>query len=715
MKRARLPGVSALKNDCQRGPEQPSPRIRRFFWTNRPERHDPAGRPDRMRGKIFWLLIGLALFSGPGVLLAEPLILDDTRPDFQADGRLEMLTDPSGTMDLQQAMGSPHFKAIGPGTFNAGFSSETLWLRLPVRNLSTEPGRFLLEIAWSFIDSLVLYYVVNGRVWRGVHTGNMRGFDSRSIEHRNFLFSVPSDLPRDYQIYMRIASEDLVVLPITFYDRDAFWHRDRTENQLLGFYYGMVGVIFVLNLFLFLTLRERVYLYYLAYCAAMGLFHIFYNGMAYGLWPESPVWNKYGFVFSFVAARMTALLFIMEFLELRKRMPATYRLCQALLGLDLVGSLLTMLFGYQAVGIYIQATIFPGLAFAVYLGIAGVRRGFRPAWIYLIGFAVLIGGFLILNLRNIDFLPHNYVTHYTGQFGSALELALLSLALADRISVLRRRLEYFNERLEKEVQERTGALNRALADLRRRDQTHALEMELAHSIQNDIMPPESASLPRFRMRRYSSTLVPVGGDYFDVFRLADGLSGAAIADAAGHGVSAALVTCMAKACFREAAGAHSPREMLLIVNDILCRVLRGYEYLTAAVFLVSADRELRYSSAGHRPSLFLSRVSNSIEQLDTRGILLGIFGNDDLATRSLEETTRTVSPGDRLFLYTDGLTDATNDANERFGEERLADCLMATREQGLNQVAEELIRKVTAHRGANPPEDDASFAIIEFL
>jgi phosphoserine phosphatase RsbU/P len=159
----------------------------------------------------------------------------------------------------------------------------------------------------------------------------------------------------------------------------------------------------------------------------------------------------------------------------------------------------------------------------------------------------------------------------------------------------------------------------------------------------------------------------VGGDYHDVIPLSETKLGICIADVVGKGVSAARLMANVQATVRAYASEHAaPSWLCRRVNEVLCNNLADDKFVTLFYGILDAEtRSLRYTNAGHLPPL-LVRSDGSHDTLSDGGAVLGVFRD-----WNYEEGVAHVDADDRLFLFTDGITEAMRSDNEEFGEGRL--------------------------------------------
>jgi sigma-B regulation protein RsbU (phosphoserine phosphatase) len=240
----------------------------------------------------------------------------------------------------------------------------------------------------------------------------------------------------------------------------------------------------------------------------------------------------------------------------------------------------------------------------------------------------------------------------------------------------------------------------------------AQELETARRIQASILPARSPTLPGLAVAVRYVPMTAVAGDFYD-FLPRQGRLGLLVADVSGHGIPAALVASMVKVAL-EAQGGHAGQPQLVLqgMNGVLCRTLDG-PFVTAIYADVEpATGRFRLAGAGHPPALLYRRASGTVEALLENGLLMGFDARAEYAAREWQ-----ACPGDRLLLFTDGVLDASNAADELFGLERLGAILRANAGLTAGPLAERILNELHSFRGGDPGrgfEDDVTLAILDF-
>jgi sigma-B regulation protein RsbU (phosphoserine phosphatase) len=236
------------------------------------------------------------------------------------------------------------------------------------------------------------------------------------------------------------------------------------------------------------------------------------------------------------------------------------------------------------------------------------------------------------------------------------------------------------------------------------------EMRAATQIQASILPRTTPQLSSLDIAVRYAPMTAVAGDFYDFLLLRPGCLGIVVADVAGHGVPAALVAAMVKvAVSSQMSDGADPGKVIAGLNSVLCREAQG-QYATAVyVFLDQAKRAGCYSAAGHPPLLLWHRATRTLRQLNAGGLLLGVR-----TTEAYPQSEFSFEAGDRLFMYTDGLVEATNPDGKEFGEARLGDFINAHETLSAEQLAERLLQEVLAWPGNRAPQsDDITVVVID--
>jgi phosphoserine phosphatase RsbU/P len=255
-----------------------------------------------------------------------------------------------------------------------------------------------------------------------------------------------------------------------------------------------------------------------------------------------------------------------------------------------------------------------------------------------------------------------------------------------------------------QILEREIAQGRAA---RARTEHHAREQHDALLIQRALMPATLPVTSRFEVAGAWQPAGTLGGDCYDVFTFTPDIMGLSIADVAGKGLPAALLMSSLQAAMRAFASEVSPPQVVCgSVNRLLCAQMIAGRFVTMAYLRLDAARGvLGYANAGHNPPL-LARTSGQVEALHPSGLVLGVFPDAEYTGREVA-----LHKGDRLLLYTDGVTEARNRDDDEFGEERLSSALARHRHLGALELHAAVMQEVTRFATAGF-QDDATLLVV---
>jgi len=239
------------------------------------------------------------------------------------------------------------------------------------------------------------------------------------------------------------------------------------------------------------------------------------------------------------------------------------------------------------------------------------------------------------------------------------------------------------------------------------------ELEIARRIQASTLPQ---SVPTLRGLEIAARYVPmsaVAGDFYDFLSVDQQRVGILVADVTGHGVPAALIASMLKVAFAgQAAHAHDPASVLNGLNRSLCGKFEEH-FVTAAYLFVDLEKSvLRYSAAAHPPLLLASQAASQVREIEENGLMLGMFPEAVYSSVQIP-----IRPGDRCLLYTDGVFEARNSAQEEFGQSRCKEFLKTHHDIPAVRFADALLDRIASFSGSNSaraPEDDITLLVIDF-
>lgn len=245
-----------------------------------------------------------------------------------------------------------------------------------------------------------------------------------------------------------------------------------------------------------------------------------------------------------------------------------------------------------------------------------------------------------------------------------------------------------------------------------REQERTLhEMSLARSIQQSLLPRSLPQASYFQTHALTTPSRVVGGDYYDALLLPRGRVGLTVADVSGKGLPAAMMSMTLQGAFAALAAADLEMpELFRRINQFLCERTPPEMYATLFYGVLAPDGRFEFINAGHVPPLCL-RAGGKVETLSAPGFPLGMFGRAEY-----EVASATLSPGDQVIVFSDGLTEAQNEALEMLGEDRVAGIVekLDLERCSPEQMCKRLMAAAEAFAGSAPQTDDLTVAVLRY-
>lgn len=711
--------------------------------------------------ELFYLFLTLLLI-GSQTLFAQSRkyvsLIDIVNEYPLGNDSISVLPDPEGKYTLKQIV-SPEFQPLFKSNIAIDQKIQIYWVKLATSaKLQHEKDWVLGFEPW---DSIALYYknpkYQNYSTTDVKKTGANLPMSKRdiglSLDREHPFVTLPIINNTKQVFYIKLAGVPHFIHKINpmLYSRAHILEKRRLEKYTQGLHLGFILTMVLYNLFIFISVRDRSYLYYVLYLLFLGMIFMIDDGDGIELiWREYPWLDTHLPYFMLPLVLLFNTSFTRSYLNTRINSPTKDRILKLMIGL--MGGLLVAIIIFtltQQGSEYIRQyyTIFYVLVATVItintiVAFNCIRIGFRPARYYLtanfnlfISFGVALYFFWLEQFWN---------GHIVLQIGSALEAILFSLGLADRINTLKRDKELANDRiirqlrenqeilkenqlikdkaneeLSRKVRERTAELEERNKEIEIKNKNITDSIRYAKTIQRAILPNTEKFCQVFS--NYFLIYLPkdiVSGDFYWLRHFPEEHKAfIAVGDCTGHGVPAAFMSLIGTATLNETVNQkkiYNPAEILRNLHESI-RISLGQadgkneDGIDLGLCLIEQDPEdvekRKVTFAGAKRSLFCV-TKQQAELIEVKGDRKSVGGMQKEDKRLFTNQVLGFHSGDMLYLTSDGYTDQNGEERRKYGKLRFLQVLTDLSLLSLPEQHKELLQELKEHQGNAPQRDD---------
>lgn len=405
----------------------------------------------------FTILALLFAFTFESLSFAQNTIIFSAKNKIELIGKqTEIFEDSEGVLlikDITSEKFAGKFKKSSGDDMNFGATKSAIWLRFTIKNQSARD--VLLDLGNSVIQDVEFYIPRGDGEFIKIKTGTLQPFYSREFNLNTFLFKIlPQEITYEKTFYLRLKSEHPLEVPLKIGTIEEFLHYYHRIDLFYGFYFGLMIVMFLYNFFVYWSVRDSIYLYYIAYLLGAMLINAFLLGnYAFEfLWYNFESFNSY-FIFWSGFTPIFGIIFSSKFLHLDEYAPFIHKLILSFL-IFIVGFQIANLAGYygEIIEVYQSAISLPTLvllvtAFYIY------RKGYQPALLFFAGWFVYICGIVVFVLATRNILPGTFVFKNAVIVGQEMEVVIFAFALGAKINQLRKEHALAREEALKQAKE----------------------------------------------------------------------------------------------------------------------------------------------------------------------------------------------------------------------------------------------------------------------
>jgi len=450
---------------------------------------------------IFGIILLVILFN-PDRAFSKTLVISDSTQRYDAvmytasydegDTMLPAETILSGTYDSR-------FELNKKRQIDFGITDLRKWYRLEIRNETD--ANYLLEIDKGYIDYLEFYGKNDSNQYTRITTGDLLSISTRPLRTHSFLFPINLKKGETTVFYFNIRVVDPLQFSVNIATIETFLEWDQVRVLINGICFGITIVMILFNLIIYFSIRDRSYLYYILYNTCVLVVFAYLSGYGNLIWGQHyPGFNSLAGGMICVTG-MFMLAFGNQFLHTKEILPWSYKLINAHI-IAYGGIILLNCFGLHApVAILIQIVSLTAAFSSMVIGVMIARKGYSPAWVFLLGWGIFLTSIVIYILVDLGFIPYSNTAVNPMQIGSAAESVLFALALANKMNFYKKekddaQLEAFTalEKNKELIQEQNVILEAKVvertAELRNSNSHLALTLDNLKKTQDQLIHSE---------------------------------------------------------------------------------------------------------------------------------------------------------------------------------------------------------------------------------
>lgn len=695
----------------------------------------------RLKRKLFALLLLIAATSAS--LAQEVSVLQDSFSLKVITNSAVVLEDAAHQLTIDQVVNDKTLKFEQLTNDNLDFTASSYWMKFKLSTASSSVQTVYLNTARPVTNKVILYEVADGKAISEYKSGDDFPFSIKEIPHRHNLFKLHL-IPGNVHEFVIMAESDgeLLTVPIVLMDQDALNDRNYNEQWMLGVYYGILLFVVLIYYFFYVVLRQRTFLYYVFYVVSLIALQFSLDGFTFQyVFPNSSYFANHLVLLSAALSSIFVVLYAKSFLKSKERIPKLNKVFNGLLIFTAFILLLSLIPGitYRLTFPTINVSVMLTTLLIPVAIIVSERKGHPVDRFFSIAFVILVVSAVLFILRNLSVLPSNMFTEHVLKIGSALEVIFLSFSMANRYRELQKEKELaqaetlkqleeknrlqdgINERLEREVKERTAEISEQKEQLAEQNKDILDSIRYAQRLQNAILPSDSTVkeiIPESFILYKPRDIV--SGDFYWVAEVTTSDSNKKVAlfvaaDCTGHGVPGAFVSILGANLLKlsqKTENVNTPGQALdFLSNGVNSSLNQRQDERTVRdgmdIAICGLDREeMKLFFAGAKNPVYIIRSGNFSEDevgthkrskvyreiITSDSVLMEYKGDKrpvgayEGASEPFADHTIDVQEGDTIYVFSDGYQDQFGgEKGHKFMTKRFKELLLSIHTKPLEE------------------------------
>lgn len=377
------------------------------------------------------------------------VVIEDARSSWTREEAVEQLA------SAGQTWGSRGFPTLG-------YSDSVFWASIDVENHFASDQPWLVQMKFPLTDRLDFFYQDAQGNWIEKSAGDTLPFEEREIKHHSLVFSFPALASQAQTLYFRVQSKGSIQLPIYLISLNDFRLESPGEYFWIGLYYGLIGLIALYNLIIWITSKDKSYMYFLAFLVSAGLYSLSAHGLSYQyFWPDNPYWANRSVLTLIGLTAASGLMFVRTFIELKIYRRLLDEALRILVYVCLAYAALALILSYSVLVFLMNSIVAINIVLISIATWLVARQGYRPAQFVLAAWSVFALGIVVelVQRMGVDFPP--LLSSHSVQYATGLSVIIVTIGLGDRINSLIKEYRFVQGDMVEANQLKIEALQRA--------------------------------------------------------------------------------------------------------------------------------------------------------------------------------------------------------------------------------------------------------------
>jgi two-component sensor histidine kinase len=399
------------------------------------------------------------------------------------DYKVSYFKDSSNSVTLDEVQ-KKHFEELKLNYIHyEGFSKDTHWVKLEIiknKEFKKDIDDFVVFVSNATIDDI--YFYDKFKLLR--HTGDNQSITSKEYDKAGHLFSLNlKDLKKDAKktYFFKIRTQNLATIKLNIYTKKEFDKRYIFAYNFIIFFIGFMSAILLYNLFLYIKLRDSIYLYYILFHLAYAIFELDISGFGYHfIWVDNIAFNEFVYHYFDDMMLIFGLMFSSKLLHIKEH----FDYLDKVIRYYILFLSVCLIFDLNQISVLYEMGLVFGIILYGYIAISAYKKQLPSSSIYLFGWGFLSLGALFMTMKLFGYIPVSNITTWSFYIAPLIESIIFSFALANRIDYLKQQnytlLENFNSNLKSQVNDKTKSINDLL------DQKELLLQEVNHRVKNNL-------------------------------------------------------------------------------------------------------------------------------------------------------------------------------------------------------------------------------------